>query len=57
MTTSPQRHAFSARLTSRRGAIMAAWEKRVVADPKLLTGNTLPRALLHDHLTALLEDF
>ena len=57
MTTSPQRSAFSARLSSRRGTIMAAWEAKVVADPKLLTGNTLPRALLHDHLTALLEDF
>ena len=49
--------AFSARLTQRRGAIMAAWEKKVAADPKLLTGNSLPVAQLHDHLTALLEDF
>lgn len=57
MTINAQRSAFSALLTARRGAILAAWEARVVADPKLLTGSTLPRALLHDHITALLEDF
>ncbi len=36
---------------------MAAWRQAVTADPKLTTGNTLPRAQLHDHIPALLEDF
>jgi len=49
--------AFSARLAERRSAIMADWERKVAADPKLPTGNSLPVAQLHDHLTALLEDF
>ena len=49
--------AFGARLAERRSAILRSWEERVAADPKLLTGNSLPAAQLHDHLAALLEDF
>ena len=36
---------------------MAAWRDAVTADPKLTTGASLPRAQLHDHIPALLEDF
>ena len=48
---------FGARLAHRRSNILEDWKRRVAADPRLLTGNTLPAAQLHDHLTALLEDF
>ena len=41
----------------RRDAILEAWRERVTNDPKLTTGAALPRALLQDHLPALLEDF
>lgn len=36
---------------------MDAWRGTVTADPKLTTGASLPRAQLHDHIPALLEDF
>ena len=49
--------ALAAYLAQRRPAVLAAWHQRVVADPKLTTGNALPRAQLQDHLPALLEDF
>ena len=49
--------AFGARLAERRSDILANWAAKVDADPKLLTGASLPLAQLHDHLTALLEDF
>lgn len=49
--------AFGERLTERRGDILANWTARVTADPRLLTGASLPLAQLHDHLTALLVDF
>jgi signal transduction histidine kinase len=49
--------AFGKRLAERRAAILADWAAKVDADPKLLTGASLPLAQLHDHLTALLEDF
>ena len=49
--------ALAAHVTRRRDAIMDAWRRKVAADPKLTTGTSLPRAQLHDHLPALLEDF
>jgi signal transduction histidine kinase len=49
--------AFGERLAERRGDILANWTARVTADPRLLTGASLPLAQLHDHLTALLQDF
>ena len=49
--------AFGKRLAERRADILANWVARVDADPKLLTGASLPLAQLHDHLSALLEDF
>ena len=49
--------AFGKRLAERRADILASWAAKVDADPKLLTGASLPLAQLHDHLTALLEDF
>ena len=49
--------AFGKRLAERRPDILANWAAKVDADPKLLTGASLPLAQLHDHLTALLEDF
>jgi signal transduction histidine kinase len=49
--------AFGERLAERRGDILADWTARVTADPRLLTGASLPLAQLHDHLTALLQDF
>ena len=36
---------------------MDAWRDKVIADPQLSTGDTLPRVLLNDHLPALLQDF
>ncbi len=44
-------------IAARRDDIMDAWRRKVTADPKLTTGNSLPRAQLHDHLPALLQDF
>ncbi len=49
--------AFGKRLAERRANILANWVAKVDADPKLLTGASLPLAQLHDHLSALLEDF
>ena len=49
--------AFGKRLAERRGDILRDWSAKVTADPKLLTGASLPLAQLHDHLSALLEDF
>ena len=49
--------ALALHLAQRRDAIMKAWREAVTADPKLTTGDSLPRAQLHDHLPALLEDF
>ena len=40
-----------------RDAILEAWRTRVTADSRLTTGASLPRAQLHDHIPALLEDF
>ena len=44
-------------MAQRRDAVMRAWRAEVAADPTLTTGAALPRAQLHDHIPALLEDF
>ncbi len=49
--------ALALHLAARRDAVLSAWRAAVEADPKLTTGNSLPRAQLHDHIPALLEDF
>ena len=48
---------LASHFAQRRDAILEAWRERVTNDPKLTTGAALPRALLQDHLPALLEDF
>ena len=54
---STQLAAFGERLRARRGAILADWRARVRRDERLTTGASLPKAVLDDHLGALLEDF
>lgn len=49
--------AVASYIAERRDVILDAWRHRVTADPKLTTRNSLPRAQLHDHIPALLEDF
>ncbi len=49
--------SLAAYLAQRRDAVMDAWRRKVTADPKLTTGTSLPKAQLHDHLPALLQDF
>lgn len=49
--------ALALHFAQRRDAVLKAWRDAVTADPKLTTGNSLPRAQLHDHIPALLEDF
>jgi signal transduction histidine kinase len=49
--------AIASYIAARRVVILDAWRGRVTADPKLTTGDSLPRAQLHDHIPALLEDF
>ena len=48
---------LAAHLAQRRDDILGAWREAVLLDPKLMTGASLPRAQLHDHIPALLEDF
>lgn len=48
--------ALARHLADRRDAVMAAWRTAVTNDPTLTTGDSLPRAQLHDHIPALLED-
>jgi signal transduction histidine kinase len=56
-TRQDQLMALAAYLSQRRDAIMEAWRSKVTLDPKLTTATSLPRAQLHDHLPALLQDF
>ena len=54
---SDQLAALASHMAERRTAIMDAWRGTVTADPHLTTGASLPRAQLHDHIPALLEDY
>ncbi len=56
-TLSEQLAALAAHFALRREAILGTWRAAVTADPLLVTGAALPRAQLHDHIPALLEDF
>jgi signal transduction histidine kinase len=49
--------ALAAHTARRREAILQAWRHAVTTDPMLTSGASLPRAQLHDHIPALLEDF
>ncbi len=52
-----QRKALGGRLRERIPAVLAAWHQAQAADPKLQTGDSLPRSQLNDHLPAWLEAF
>lgn len=56
-SSSLQLATLAAHVVQRRDAILAAWRGAIAADPKLTSGASLPRAQLHDHIPALLEDF
>lgn len=49
--------ALASHLSQRRDEVLRAWRAELAADPTLTTGAALPRAQLHDHIPALLEDF
>jgi signal transduction histidine kinase len=44
-------------LTSRRAAILEAWRNAIKRDPALMTGESLPRLQLFDHIPAMLATF
>jgi len=52
-----QRRALGARLKERIPAVLTAWHEAQAADPKLQTGDSLPRSQLNDHLPSWLEAF
>jgi len=56
-THNAQLAALAAHFAGQRDAIMDAWRDKVIADPQLTTGDTLPKIQLNDHLPALLQDF
>jgi signal transduction histidine kinase len=49
--------ALARHLSSRRSAILTAWQSAIKRDPALTTGDPLPRAQLLDHMPSLLETF
>jgi hypothetical protein len=49
--------ALSTHIAERREAILAAWRQAVSDHPRMVSGASLPRVQLHDHIPALLEDF
>jgi signal transduction histidine kinase len=52
-----QRAALGARFRARIPALLAAWHAAIDADPKLKTGDSLPRSQLDDHLPRWLSSF
>ncbi|HEX2543100.1 MAG TPA: HAMP domain-containing sensor histidine kinase [Caldimonas sp.] len=52
-----QRAALSARFRARIPALLVAWREAIAADPKLKTGDSLPRSQLDDHVPRWLEAF
>lgn len=52
-----QRAALGARFKARIPALLAHWHEAVAADPKLETGDSLPRSQLDDHLPRWLDAF
>jgi signal transduction histidine kinase len=51
------RQAIADHFRGRIAAVMAAWRAAVAADPRLATGDSLPRVQLEDHLPRWLELF
>jgi signal transduction histidine kinase len=51
------RSALAAYLRGRRAAILESWRSAIKRDPALVTGDSLPRAQLFDHIPALLSTF
>jgi|KBSSwiStaDraftv2_1062776.scaffolds.fasta_scaffold57628_2 signal transduction histidine kinase len=49
--------ALASHLRSRREAILRTWRKAIDRDPEMMTGASLPRAQLNDHIPALLDAF
>ncbi|MGA2342174.1 MAG: HAMP domain-containing sensor histidine kinase [Steroidobacteraceae bacterium] len=49
--------ALARHLSSRRGAILAAWQSTIKRDPALTTGEPLPRVQLLDHIPSMLATF
>ena len=52
-----QRQALGLRFKERIPAVLAAWHDAQAADPKLQTGDSLPRSQLNDHLPSWLDAF
>jgi len=52
-----QLSALALHLRSRREVILRAWRKAIDRDPEMMTGASLPRAQLDDHIPALLDAF
>jgi hypothetical protein len=50
-------HTLADYLTSRRAAILEAWRNAIKRDPSLMTGESLPRLQLFDHIPAMLATF
>jgi signal transduction histidine kinase len=50
-------HSLADYLTSRRAAILEAWRNAIKRDPALMTGESLPRHQLFDHIPAMLATF
>ncbi|MDP9012139.1 MAG: sensor histidine kinase [Pseudomonadota bacterium] len=52
-----ERRALADHLTSRRAAILEAWRTAIKRDAALMTGESLPRVQLYDHIPAMLATF
>jgi signal transduction histidine kinase len=50
-------HTLAGYLSSRRAAILEAWRNAIKRDPALMTGESLPRHQLFDHIPAMLATF
>lgn len=50
-----QREALGAHFRARLPAVLEAWRKTIAADPKLTTGDSLPKGQLFDHLPGWIE--
>jgi signal transduction histidine kinase len=49
--------ALAVHVTARREAILQTWRKAVERDPEMMTGASLPRAQLNDHVPELLDAY
>jgi signal transduction histidine kinase len=55
--TQPELAALAQYMSSRRAAVLAAWQLAIKRDPELKTGDALPRVQLLDHIPAILSTF